>query len=137
MLLSLTFSYYPALSLLYYSLTDWSGLGWDMNFIGFDNYVEIFTKPEVFSSLKNNLYYLVGGLIQVVFALYFAVILTSKLKGRNGFRVALFLPYVPHSVATVIMFKNVYHMEYGSLNTPPAHWGSNPCGRAGWAIRGS
>ena len=41
MLLSLTFSYYPALSLLYYSLTDWSGLGWDMNFIGFDNYVEI------------------------------------------------------------------------------------------------
>ena len=40
-LLSLTFSYYPALSLLYYSLTDWSGLGWDMNFIGFDNYVEI------------------------------------------------------------------------------------------------
>ncbi|AYB46182.1 carbohydrate ABC transporter permease [Paenibacillus lautus] len=116
-LLSLTFSYYPALSLLYYSLTDWTGLGWDMNFIGFDNYVEIFTKPEVFSSLKNNLYYLIGGLIQVVFALYFAVILTGKLKGKNGFRVALFLPYVLHSVATVIMFKNVYHMEYGSLNT--------------------
>ena len=83
-LLSLTFSYYPALSLLYYSLTDWTGLGWDMNFIGFDNYVEIFTKPEVFSSLKNNLYYLIGGLIQVVFALYFAVILTGKLKGKTA-----------------------------------------------------
>jgi len=116
-ILSLTFSYYPAISLLYYSLTDWTGLGWDMNFIGLDNYVEIFTKPEVFSTLKNNLYYLGGGLVQVVFALYFAVILTGKLKGRNGFRVALFLPYVLHSVATVIMFKNVYHMEYGSLNT--------------------
>lgn len=116
-ILSLTFSYYPALSLLYYSFTDWTGLGWNMNFIGFDNYAEIFTKPEVFRSLKNNLYYLIGGLVQVVFALYFAVILTGKLKGKNGFRVALFLPYVLHSVATVIMFKNVYHMEYGSLNT--------------------
>ncbi|MFD1956418.1 carbohydrate ABC transporter permease [Paenibacillus thailandensis] len=115
-LLSLTFSYYPAVSLLYYSLTDWTGLGWDMNFIGFDNYKEIFTKPEVFASLKNNLYYFVGGLVQVGFALYFAVILTGRLRGRNGFRVALFLPYVLHSVATVIMFKNVYHMEYGSLN---------------------
>jgi len=28
----------------------------------------------------------------------------------------LFLPYVLHSVATVIMFRNVYHTEYGSLN---------------------
>ncbi|ACT02335.1 carbohydrate ABC transporter permease [Paenibacillus sp. JDR-2] len=115
-LLSLTFSYYPAISLLYYSLTDWSGLGWDMNFIGLDNYKEIFTKPEVFGALKNNLYYFIGGLVQVALSLYFAVILTSKLRGRNGFRAMLFIPYVLHSVATVIMFKNLYHMEYGSLN---------------------
>lgn len=115
-LLSLTFSYYPAISLLYYSLTDWTGLGWDMNFIGLDNYKEIFTKPEVFGALKNNLYYFIGGLVQVALSLYFAVILTGKLRGRNGFRAMLFIPYVLHSVATVIMFKNLYHMEYGSLN---------------------
>ncbi|GMK43164.1 ABC transporter permease [Paenibacillus glycanilyticus] len=115
-LLSLTFSYYPAISLVYYSLTDWSGLGWDMNFIGLDNYKEIFTKPEVFGALKNNLYYFIGGLVQVALSLYFAVILTGKLRGRNGFRAMLFIPYVLHSVATVIMFKNLYHMEYGSLN---------------------
>ncbi|MBB6673956.1 carbohydrate ABC transporter permease [Cohnella nanjingensis] len=115
-LLSLTFSYYPALSLLYYSFTDWSGLGWDMNWVGFDNYKEIFTRPEIFSVFKNNAYYFVGGLLQTAIALYFAVVLTSKLKGRNGFRALLFLPYVLHSVAIVIMFKNVYHAEYGSLN---------------------
>ncbi|WP_201001050.1 carbohydrate ABC transporter permease [Paenibacillus glycanilyticus] len=115
-LLSLTFSYYPAISLVYYSLTDWSGLGWDMNFIGLDNYKEIFTKPEVFGVLKNNLYYFIGGLVQVALSLYFAVILTGKLRGRNEFRAMLFIPYVLHSVATVIMFKNLYHMEYGSLN---------------------
>ncbi|MBW7456071.1 carbohydrate ABC transporter permease [Paenibacillus sepulcri] len=115
-LLSLTFSYYPALSLFYYSFTDWSGLGWDMNWIGLDNYKEIFTKPDVFMSLKNNAYYFVGGLLQTAFSLWFAVILTSRLKGRNIFRSALFLPYVLHSVATVIMFKNVYHLDYGSLN---------------------
>ncbi|CAM3248078.1 sugar ABC transporter permease [Paenibacillus lupini] len=115
-LLSLTFSYYPAISLLYYSLTDWTGLGWEMNFIGLDNYKEIFTKPEVFGALKNNLYYFIGGLVQVALSLYFAVILTGKLRGRNGFRAMLFIPYVLHSVATVIMFKNLYHMEYGSLN---------------------
>ncbi|RUS48544.1 carbohydrate ABC transporter permease [Cohnella sp. AR92] len=115
-LLSLTFSYYPALSLVYYSFTDWTGLGWDMNWVGFDNYKEIFTRPDIFGAFKNNAYYFVGGLLQTALALFFAVILSSKLKGRNVFRAILFLPYVLHSVAIVIMFKNVYHAEYGSLN---------------------
>lgn len=39
--LLLTFSYYPAMSLFYFSFTDWSGVGWDMNWIGFENYKEI------------------------------------------------------------------------------------------------
>ncbi|KKC48103.1 MULTISPECIES: carbohydrate ABC transporter permease [Paenibacillus] len=115
-LLSLTFSYYPAVSLIYYSFTDWTGTGWDMNWVGLDNYKQIFSEPEVFNALKNNAYYFVGGLIQVAFSLWFAVILTGRLKGKYGFRVALFLPYVLHSVATVIMFKNVYHLDYGALN---------------------
>ncbi|QJC53854.1 sugar ABC transporter permease [Paenibacillus albicereus] len=115
--LCLTFSYYPAASLIYYSFTDWTGTGWDMNWVGLDNYKQIFTEPEVFLALKNNAYYFVGGLVQVALSLWFAVILTSRLKGRYGFRVMLFLPYVLHSVATVIMFKNVYHLDYGSLNS--------------------
>ncbi|MEO3946911.1 sugar ABC transporter permease [Gorillibacterium sp. CAU 1737] len=114
--LLLVLSYYPALSLLYYSFTDWTGVGWDMNWVGFDNYKEIFTRPEIFASFKVNAYYFIGGLVQTALALFFAVILSGKLKGRNVFRAILFLPYVLHSVATVIMFKNVYHMEYGSLN---------------------
>lgn len=87
-----------------------------MNWVGFDNYKEVFTRPEIFGVFKNNAYYFVGGLLQTVIALYFAVILTSKLRGRNMFRSMFFLPYVLHSVAIVIMFKNVYHFEYGALN---------------------
>lgn len=115
-ILSLTFSYYPALSLLYYSFTDWSGLGWEMNWVGFENYKEIFSRPEIFGVFKNNAYYFVGGLLQTAVALYFAIVLTGRLKGRNVFRSLLFIPYVLHSVAIVIMFRNVYHVEYGSLN---------------------
>ncbi|WP_438434219.1 carbohydrate ABC transporter permease [Gorillibacterium sp. sgz500922] len=114
--LLLVLSYLPALSLVYYSFTDWTGVGWNMHWVGFDNYKEIFTRPDIFSAFKVNAYYFVGGLIQTALALFFAVILSGKLKGKNVFRAILFLPYVLHSVATVIMFKNVYHMEYGSLN---------------------
>ncbi len=110
------FSLYPAAALFYFSFTNWDGLGFDQHWIGFANYKEIFTRPDIFSAFKNNLYYFVGGLLQTAIALYFAVILNTKLRGRYAFRVLLFLPYVLHSVATVIMFKNVYHAEYGSLN---------------------
>ena len=117
LLLLILFSLYPAAFLVWLSLTDWDGLGWEMNFVGLDNYVEIFTRPDIFSVFRNNAYYFVGGLIQVALALYFAVVLNNRLlKGRNAFRMLLFLPYVLHSVATVIMFRNVYHTEYGSLN---------------------
>ena len=116
LILLLLFSYYPAVSLLYFSFTDWSGVGWNMNWVGFENYKEIFTRPEIFNAFKVNAYYFIGGLMQTGLALFLAVILSGNLKGKNVFRAILFLPYVLHSVATVIMFKNVYHMEYGSLN---------------------
>lgn len=114
--LMLMFSVYPAMALLYFSLTDWDGLGFDMQWIGLANYVEVFSRPDIFAVFRTNMYYFVGGLIQTAIALWFAVILSERLRGRYFFRVMLFLPYVLHSTATVIMFKNVYHAEYGSLN---------------------
>ncbi|WP_276355857.1 carbohydrate ABC transporter permease [Cohnella caldifontis] len=117
LILLLMFSVYPALALFYFSLTDWDGLGFDMHWIGFANYKDIFTRADIFAVFRTNLYYFVGGLVQTALALWFAVILSDRLRGRYFFQVMLFLPYVLHSVATVIMFKNVYHAEYGSLNT--------------------
>lgn len=111
------FSVYPALALVFFSFTDWDGLGFDMRWIGLVNYKEIFSRADIFAVFGTNLYYFVGGLIQTAIALWFAVILSERLRGRYFYRVMLFLPYVLHSVATVIMFKNVYHAEYGSLNT--------------------
>ncbi|WP_256756987.1 carbohydrate ABC transporter permease [Cohnella sp. WQ 127256] len=110
------FSLYPAVSLFYFSFTEWDGLGFDQKWVGLANYKEIFMRPEIFGAFKNNLYYFVGGILQTAIALYFAIILNGRLRGRYAFRVLLFLPYVLHSVATVIMFKNLYHAEYGSIN---------------------
>lgn len=109
------FSYYPALNLIYYSFLEWDGLT-DKTFVGFQNYKELFTDAEYFSVLKNNVYYFIGGLLQTILALYFAVVLNTKLRGRNVFRVVLFLPYIMHSVAIVFMFQALYNNQFGTLN---------------------
>ncbi|RTE11213.1 carbohydrate ABC transporter permease [Paenibacillus whitsoniae] len=109
------FSYYPAVHLVYYSFLQWDGLT-DKTFVGLRNYKEIVTNAEYFGVLRNNLYYFAGGLLQTGFALYFAVVLNTRLRGRNVFRVILFLPYIMHSVAIVFMFQALYNSQYGTLN---------------------
>jgi multiple sugar transport system permease protein len=51
-------------------------------------------------------------------ALYFAVILTGKLKGTKFYRRAIFIPYVISAVALGTMWINyVYNPDYGLLHT--------------------
>ncbi|MBM7565232.1 carbohydrate ABC transporter permease [Paenibacillus sacheonensis] len=114
--LLILFSLYPGANLLYLSLTSWDGYSSDKGWVGFDNYREIFRNSEIFSVFGHNLYYFFGGILQNVVALYFAVILSRKLRGRNGFRVLIFLPYIMNSVAIAYMFSYVYDAQHGSLN---------------------
>src|SRR5699024_9507155 len=55
--LLLLLTYWPAVNLLYYSFTDWDGLDQTKNLIGLDNYIEVFTNPEIFRVFVVALYY--------------------------------------------------------------------------------
>lgn len=110
-----TFSFYPAIRLIFYSFTSWDGLSNQYPFVGFRNYQTIFTNPQLFGAFWHNLSYFVGGLIQNVVALYFAILLNSKIKGRNLFRSILFVPYIINAVAIVFIFKFMYQ-DQGALD---------------------
>lgn len=116
LLLLCTFSLYPGLMLFYMSFTQWDGYSAAKEWIGLANYIEIFTNSRVFEVFKHNLYYFVGGILQNILAVYFAVILNRKQKGSYFFRVMIFLPFIMNSVAIAYMFSYVYDAEHGSLN---------------------
>lgn len=114
--LLLTFTYYPAMRLIYLSFTSWDGLAPVKTWVGFSNYKEIMGNHEVFYIFLHNVAYFVGGILQNVIAFFFAVMLNSKLKGRNMFRTVLFLPYIMNGVAVAFMFGYVFDTNTGSLN---------------------
>jgi raffinose/stachyose/melibiose transport system permease protein len=114
--LLLTFTYYPAIRLIYLSFTSWDGLAPVKMWVGFSNYKEIMGNMEVFYIFLHNVAYFVGGILQNVVAFFFAVLLNSKLKGRNVFRTVLFLPYIMNGVAVAFMFGYVFDTNTGSLN---------------------
>ncbi|MCL6442977.1 MAG: sugar ABC transporter permease [Alicyclobacillus sp.] len=116
------FSFYPALKLIFLSFTSWDGFSPTAPFVGLHNYRIIFTNGSMFQVFRHNFAYFIGGIVQNIIALYFAVVLNSAIRARNFWRVVLFLPYVLNSVAIAYMFKFVFQ-DTGALNVVLQHLG--------------
>lgn len=100
----ITFTYVPAANLIWYSVTDWDGIDRTKNVIGFENFVNIFTQPELFRVFFVSLYYIAASFIQMGLALYFATVLSFSTRFRNIFKGVLFFPYLINGVAIGLMF---------------------------------
>ncbi|WP_326717202.1 carbohydrate ABC transporter permease [Vagococcus jeotgali] len=99
------FGLLPIIHLIYLSFTSWNGIGWDYNYVGFKNYYTILSDPIYLQSLRVNFYYLVAGLLQMVIAYYFAVILSEKTIGMSFFKTLFIIPTLISSVAVAMMFR--------------------------------
>lgn len=102
--LLIVFTYIPVLNMFWYSLTSWDGFSKTKDFVGIENYLEVFTRPELFKVFGVSLYYLGGSFIQLALALYFATILSFKVKFKNLFKGILFFPYLINGVAIGFIF---------------------------------
>ena len=74
-------------------------------FVGWDNYLDVFRRKDCFGALKLSLFYMVGALVQLVLALYLATILSFKVKGGNLFKGLMFFPYLISGIAIGFIFK--------------------------------
>jgi len=76
--LLVTFTYLPVADMVSYSFTDWDGLSPASDFVGLDNYLDLFTRPELFQVFTVSLCYLAGSVVQIGAALYFGTVLSFK-----------------------------------------------------------
>ncbi|RII95331.1 sugar ABC transporter permease [Clavibacter michiganensis] len=97
-------TYIPVVNMLWYSVTDWDGLDPDKEFVGLENYVDIFTRPEIFQVFFVSLFYLAGAAAQLGLALFFATLLSFRTRFRNLFKGVIFFPYLINGVAIGLMF---------------------------------
>ncbi|GGF74508.1 ABC transporter permease [Paenibacillus albidus] len=111
-----TFAYLPVIKMFQYSFTSWDGLSKKMEYIGFDNYKTIFTKPEYFAVFKVSLYYFFATFVQMGLALYFATILSFSVRMKNLFKGILFFPTLLNGVAIGFIFLFFFKPD-GTLNT--------------------
>ncbi len=114
--LLLLLTYLPAANMIWYSLHEWTGFGPVEDFVGVDNYVDVFTDPTIFAVFGVSLYYFVASFLQMGLALYFATLLSFTTKFSSFFKGILFFPYLINGVAIGFVFLYLFQPG-GTLDT--------------------
>ena len=120
LLLLVSFVYAPALENMVYSLFSWSSVRTESDFVGFQNYRELFDNPIFWRSLSNNIMYAVISIVfQVFFALVIAAVLVAGIFGprlRNFFRTAFFLPSILPVTVVGLLWQLIYQPTIGLID---------------------
>ena len=108
---------YPMVTSLYHSFTDWNGLT-PATWVGFDNYVEMFTQDPTFwpSIAVTFLWVVVSVPVTIVAGLALAVLVNRGLRGVKIFRTIFYLPVVLPAIAVLTLWKYIYDPTYGLAN---------------------
>ncbi|HEY9605338.1 MAG TPA: sugar ABC transporter permease [Allocoleopsis sp.] len=92
-------------------------------FIGFKSFFRMVDDERVWIALQNTAQYVAIVVpIQTILALILALIINSKIKGKNTFRVIFFLPTVTSSAVLTLIFMWIYNSN-GLLNNVLAFLG--------------
>lgn len=105
--LLLVFTYLPFAKMVEFSFYDMKYIG-SREWVGLQNYVDVFTRDDCFQALKLSGYYMMGAIVQLALALYLATMLCFKAKGGNFFKGAIFFPYLVSGIAVGFIFKFFY-----------------------------
>ena len=94
---------------------------WDIltppQFLGWDNYKDLFNTPLFWKTMKNTAYYTVVSVpLGIAVSLFTAMLINQKLKGITFFRTVFFLPTITSIVAVSLVWFWMYNPDFGIIN---------------------
>jgi multiple sugar transport system permease protein len=119
----------PILSNFLYSFFDSTVVNPTETFIGFANYLDLFTDELFTRSLVNTtLFALFVTVFSVVIALAVALLLSEKTRMGMFMEAVYFLPVITPMVPVAVVWKWIYDPTYGLLNYFLSFFGVKPIG---------
>lgn len=109
----IVFQLAPMIIALVMSFTNYSLAHlYDYSFVGFDNYIELFTNtvkyPRFWSSLGTTMLFIVITVpVNIILTLIVSALLNSKIKGEKFFKTVFYIPSVTVGVAVMVMWKQM------------------------------
>jgi multiple sugar transport system permease protein len=101
-----------------------------MQFIGLDNYINIFKDEVALECLRNTMVFtFITVPVGMVISLILAVLLDSGIHLKKAYRAAFFLPSITSWVAIAVVWQWLFNPEFGLINyflsflgVPPIQW---------------
>jgi multiple sugar transport system permease protein len=103
---------------IYVSFTDYrlSNLN-DPVWNDFQNYINLFKQGDIYKFFFNTILFVILTVtIQFILGLGIALLLNSKIKGRNIFRGVFLIPWTIPSVVVAILWRWMLHQQFGVIN---------------------
>ena len=111
-LMFLVYVILPVFQSVWISFHDWDGLG-PKTWIGLGNYVELFSDDAFYTSLENNIIWLVLYLLAVPAGLAAALFLNQTVAGIRIYKSLFFFPFVISQVVVGLIFTWFYAPNFG------------------------
>jgi len=111
----------PIFQSISYSFTRWDGLYdvngiWTGEWVGIRNYKVLLNDPNFYTSLWNNLLWLVLFMLAVPVGLFIALFLNQTVTGIRIYKSLFFFPFVISQVVVGLIFAWAYNPEFGLLS---------------------
>lgn len=100
---------YPIVYSFIVGFTDMQLLKKTYDWIGLQNYIDLFHDESFLLSLKNTAIFVLGTIpVTTIIALFLAILVNKQFKGRALFRAGYFLPSITSMVVIALIFTNLY-----------------------------
>ena len=107
----------PLILAFRYSLTSWNGISATKTFVGFDNYIKLFSDTYVRDAWVFTIKFtIINTIVQNIFALGFAVVLDGEIKCKKIYRSILFIPCLISAVIVGFILSKMYNNVLPSIN---------------------
>ncbi len=113
-LIFLVYVIIPIFQSVWISFYEWDGLG-PKTWVGLGNYVDLLDDDSFYTSLKNNLIWLVLYLLAIPAGLAVALFLNQTVAGIRLYKSLFFFPFVISQVVVGLIFSWFYAPDFGLL----------------------
>jgi multiple sugar transport system permease protein len=133
----LALTIFPMGYALWMSFTNYDGMSPNWDFVGLENYREVFSDPVTRESLyRTFLFVAVTVPMSIAAGLILAVMVNRPIKARGLWRTLIYLPAVVPPVGAALTFKLFFDKNSGAVNgfldifgTSPVSWLTDPYAR--------
>lgn len=122
------FFFIPFFQTFLLSFLDYSNNIYKAEFVGLQNYINLFHNPIFYKVMWNTFLYLfIAVPILAIFPLFLAILINQKIKGVTLYKILIYLPVIVSIVVAAIAFKWLY-ADQGILNYLVTKLGFTPVG---------